>query len=48
LIFTEKNFWEVSSLVIVANIPVMIIEGIVTAFCIAFLKKVSPEMLVGM
>jgi cobalt/nickel transport system permease protein len=48
LIFTEKNFWEVSSLVIVANIPVMIIEGIVTAFCIAFLRKVSPEMLPGM
>lgn len=48
LIFTEKNFWEVSSLVIAANIPVMIIEGIVTAFCIAFLRKVSPEMLSGM
>ena len=47
LIFTEENFWEVSFLVIIANVPVMIIEGIVTAFCIAFLKKVSPEMLAG-
>ncbi len=47
LIFTEKNFFEVSSLVVAANLPVMVIEGVVTAFCIAFLKKVHPEMLQG-
>ena len=47
LMFTEENFFEVVSLVIMANIPVMIIEGIVTAFCVAFLRKVSPEMLPG-
>jgi cobalt/nickel transport system permease protein len=45
LIFTEENFFEVSAIVIVANLPVMIIEGIVTALCVAFLKKVQPEML---
>jgi len=45
LIFTEENFWEVSSLIIFAHIPVMIIEGIITAFCVSFLRKVSPEML---
>ncbi len=45
LIFTEENFWEVSSAVIVAHLPVMIIEGIITAFCITFLKKVKPEIL---
>lgn len=47
LIFTEENFWEVVSLIIMTNIPVMIIEGIVTAFCVAFLRKVGPEMLPG-
>ena len=47
LVFTEKNFWEVSSLVVMAHIPVMVIEGIITAFCVAFLKKVQPVMLPG-
>ena len=45
LIFTEENFLKVAILVVTAHIPVMIIEGIVTAFCVAFLKKVQPAML---
>ncbi len=45
LIFTEENFGEVSAIVIAAHIPVMIIEGIVTALCVSFLKKVQPELL---
>ena len=47
LVFTEENFFEVSAIVIAAHIPVMIIEGIVTAMCVAFLKKVQPTMLPG-
>ena len=47
LVFTEENFFEVSAIVIVAHIPVMIIEGSVTAMCVAFLKKVQPTMLPG-
>ena len=47
LIFTEENFLEVSGLIIAAHIPVMIIEGLVTAACVAFLRKVRPEMLPG-
>ncbi len=47
LIFTEQNFWEVSTLVVMANLPVMIIEGIITVFFVAFLKKVHPVMLPG-
>lgn len=47
LVFTEKNFWEVSALIVAANLPVMIIEGIITAFWVAFLKKVHPVMLSG-
>ena len=47
LIFTEENFLEVSGLIIAAHIPVMIIEGIVTAACVTFLRKVRPEMLPG-
>ncbi len=47
LIFTEENFFEVSAIVIVAHIPVMIIEGIITSMCVAFLRKVQPAMLPG-
>jgi cobalt/nickel transport system permease protein len=45
LMFTEENFLKVAMLVVTAHIPVMIIEGIVTAFCVVFLKKVQPAML---
>jgi cobalt/nickel transport system permease protein len=47
LVFTEENFFDVATIVIVAHLPVMIIEGLVTALCVAFLKKVQPEMLPG-
>lgn len=47
LVFTEENFWEVSSLIVIANLPVMVIEGIITIFCLKFLKKVHPTMLPG-
>ncbi|MGD9236200.1 MAG: cobalt transporter CbiM [Desulfobacterales bacterium] len=47
LVFTEENFLEVSAIVIAAHIPVMVIEGLVTAMCVAFLKKVQPSMLPG-
>lgn len=48
LIFTDENFLEVSGIIVAAHVPVMIIEGIVTAICVAFLHKVKPEMLLGM
>jgi cobalt/nickel transport system permease protein len=47
LTFTEQSFLKVAAMVAAAHIPVMIIEGIITAFCVAFLKKVQPEMLPG-
>jgi cobalt/nickel transport system permease protein len=47
LIFTEENFFEVSAIVMAGHIPVMIIEGVITAVCVSFMKKVNPEMLSG-
>jgi cobalt/nickel transport system permease protein len=47
LTFTEEAFLKVSYAVVLAHIPVMIIEGFITCFCVAFLKKVKPEMLPG-
>lgn len=45
LISTEENFFSAAFLIVSAHMPVMIIEGIVTSFCIMFLKKVRPEAL---
>ena len=45
LVLTGEAFLEVSIALVAANIVVMIIEGIVTMFCVAFLKKVQPAML---
>ena len=45
LIFTGESFSVIAKLVVLANGPVMVIEGIITAFCIGFLKKVQPEIL---
>ena len=47
LIFTEEDFLKVSGMVVLAHLPVMVIEGIVTALCVAFLRKVQPTMLPG-
>ena len=47
LMFTGENFLEVAGLVVAAHLPVMIIEGVITIFCVAFLRKVKPEMLPG-
>ena len=45
LIFTGEHFLYVAKLIIVANLPVMLIEGVITLFCVRFLKKVKPEIL---
>jgi cobalt/nickel transport system permease protein len=45
LVFTREPFMQVAKLVIIAHLPVMILEGVLTAFCIGFLRKVRPEIL---
>lgn len=47
LMTTDENFFKISGLIVVAHFPVMIIEGIITAFFILFIKKVQPSMLPG-
>lgn len=44
LLGTGEEFTNVIKIVILANIPVMIVEGLITAFCVAFLKKLKPEL----
>lgn len=45
--FSNKEFLETIIAILSAHIPVMIIEGIVTGFCVSFLVKVYPEILPG-
>ncbi|MBW2012158.1 MAG: energy-coupling factor ABC transporter permease [Deltaproteobacteria bacterium] len=45
--FTEEDFFEVAAMIAIAHLPVMFIEGVVTTFCVTFLKKVQPSMLPG-
>jgi cobalt/nickel transport system permease protein len=42
---TGEPFFEVGQVAVIAHIPVMVIEGILTIFCVAFLRKVKPEIL---
>ena len=45
LITTGEAFLETAELVLLAHIPIMIIEGVITLFIFLFLRKVKPEML---
>ncbi len=48
LIWTESGFITTSGVILVSHLPVMVLEGLISLFCIGFLKKVKPELLPGM
>ena len=45
LVFTGESFLGASKVLVAAHLPLMVIEGIVAAACVKFLKKVKPEIL---
>ena len=45
LYLTGEAFLPAAKLVVAAHLPVMLIEGVLTAACALFLKKVRPELL---
>lgn len=45
LVFTGEGFLQAAKLLLIAHFPVMILEGVLTTFCIGFLRKVKPEIL---
>jgi cobalt/nickel transport system permease protein len=45
LITAGTEFNKTAELVLAANIPISIIEGLITAFTVMFLKKVKPEVI---
>ena len=45
LVFTGEHFIGIAKLVVIAHLPVMVIEGLITTLVVKFLKRVKPEML---
>ena len=47
LYLTGEAFLPVAKLIVSAHLPVMLIEGVLTAACVLFLKKLRQELLKG-
>jgi cobalt/nickel transport system permease protein len=47
LVWAEESFTAAAELIVLAHLPIMAIEGLITLFCVAFLKRVKPEILGG-
>ncbi len=45
LVATGEGFINVAKVIAITHLPIMVIEGIIAAFCVTFLKKVKPEIL---
>ena len=45
LAYTDQGFVRAAQLLFLAHVPVMIVEGIVTALTVSFLARVRPELL---
>ncbi|MFN4226707.1 MAG: cobalt transporter CbiM [Candidatus Ratteibacteria bacterium] len=47
LYFTEKHFLNLAKTIFIANLPIAIIEGIITGFILTFLSKTKKEIIWG-
>ena len=45
LALTGDHFLVVAKIAVIAHIPVMVIEGLIAALCVRFLRRVKPEVL---
>lgn len=45
LIFSGEQFLHAAWVILVAHVPIMIIEGLMTMFLVTFLKRAKPELL---
>lgn len=44
LVFTGESLVSAAKVLVLAHVPVMVIEGVITAFSLTFLLKVKPEL----
>ncbi|MGI6457660.1 MAG: cobalt transporter CbiM [bacterium] len=47
LVISDEKFNVLAFWALMAHVPIMILEGIVTAFTVAFLRRVQPSLLQG-
>jgi cobalt/nickel transport system permease protein len=47
LALSGEDFYQLAVLILLAHIPVMVIEGVITALLAEFLAQVRPELLAG-
>ncbi len=45
LALSDSGFLDTAKIILLANIPIMIIEGIITMFTVSFLTRVQPDIL---
>lgn len=45
LAFTDEGFWLATQLLLLAHLPVMLAEGLITMFTVSFIMRVRPELL---
>ncbi len=45
LMFTEKRFLVLTGTAVIGHLLLMVIEGLISVVCVAFLAKVKPELL---
>ncbi|RLB09342.1 MAG: cobalt transporter CbiM [Deltaproteobacteria bacterium] len=48
LYLSNKGFISAAKMVILAHVPIMIIEGIITAIAVSFIKKLRPELIISL
>ena len=47
LAISDSGFLTTAKLTVLANLPIMLIEGVITMFTVSFLARVHPELLAG-
>ncbi len=47
LALSDQGFLATAKLVVIANLPIMVIEGFITMFTVAFLLRVAPHIILG-
>lgn len=45
LVLTGESFTATAQLIVLAHLPVMVIEGVLTIFAVEFVRRLRPEML---
>ncbi len=45
LVATGESFVSAAKVIVLAHVPIMVVEGIITIFIVEFLRRIKPEML---